>query len=315
MILRVGDRSLRPVVQKSRRNPDRTYRVFISYKHSDPDTFGSDGEFARWLQKQLQSYSFPRKLIGLNTSAGTVPVRLGSVFRDEDYLPAGPELDALIEHALTNSENLVVLCSPAGAVSPWVNKEIAFFKKLQARAAKDSEISRRVFALIVEGEAHSSDPALECFPPALKVQVDEAGHLTSIPSNPLAPDIRRDGRENAVLRLIAGLFGLDFEDLVAREEQRRREFRRRSILLLSAGVVLSALAIAGLAGSAFLSWRNALARSDLIAANAGQAILGNKTEEVSLSVLHLLRHRPGASCRCAPLLSKRSPQPCWPPKT
>jgi WD40 repeat protein len=271
---------LKPIsAAKRRRAEERAYRVFISYKHSDPSTLGSDGEFARWLQRRLETYSFPRKLVGVATSVGVVPARLGSVFRDEDYLPAGPELDLLIERALRGSENLVVLCSPAAAASPWVSKEIAFFKSLQVQAANGDGTRRQVFALIVDGEPHASDPKLECFPPALRVQVDAAGHLTSIPSNPLAPDIRRDGRDNAVLRLVAGLFGLDFEDLIAREEQRRREFRRRSIMLLSLGIVLSALAIAGLVGTAFLGWRNALARSDLIAANAGQVMLDNRTEE------------------------------------
>jgi WD40 repeat protein len=264
---------------KRQRTEERAYRVFISYRHSDPATVGSDGEFARWLQRRLETYSFPRRLVGVTTSAGVIPARLGLVFRDEDYLPAGPELDLLIERALRGSENMVVLCSPAAAASPWVNKEIAFFKALQAEAANGDGTKRQILAVIIDGEPHASDPKLECFPPTLKVQVDAAGHLTSIPSNPLAPDIRRDGRDNAALRLIAGLFSLDFEDLVAREEQRRREFRRRSILLFSVGIMLTALAVAGLVGTAFLGWRNALARSDLIAANALQALLNNKTEE------------------------------------
>lgn len=109
-------------------------------------------------------YSFPRKLVGVATSLGIVPDQLGLAFRDEDYLPAGPALDSLIERALRNSENLVVLCSPAAAASPWVGKEIAFFKALQVQAIGDGN-SRRVFALIVSGEPNASDPKLECFPP------------------------------------------------------------------------------------------------------------------------------------------------------
>jgi hypothetical protein len=92
---------LKPVVAAKRwRAEERTYRVFISYTHSDPTMLGLDGEFAQWLQRRLETYSFPRKLVGVATSVGIVPARLGSVFRDENYLPAGPDLDFLIERAL-----------------------------------------------------------------------------------------------------------------------------------------------------------------------------------------------------------------------
>ena len=50
-------------------------------------------------------------------------------------------------------------------------------------------------------------PARECFPPALRFEVDAAGELTDRPAEPIAADLRpeADGKDNARLKLIAGM--------------------------------------------------------------------------------------------------------------
>jgi tetratricopeptide (TPR) repeat protein len=68
-------------------------------------------------------------------------------------------------------------------------------------------------------------------PPALRFQVDASGHPTEEPAEPIAADLRpeADGKDNAKLKLIAGLLGVPFNDLRHREliaARRRRHVRQ-----------------------------------------------------------------------------------------
>ena len=77
---------------------------------------------------------------------------------------------------------MIVVCSPDSAKSRYVNEEILLFKKLNR--------TQRIFPIVVAGEPNSSDESIECFPPALKYEVDEAGNVTQILAGPLAADAR-----------------------------------------------------------------------------------------------------------------------------
>src|SRR5262249_53421589 len=156
--------------------------------------------------------------------------RLGKMFRDEEELAAAAELGPKIEQALKSSDVLIVICSPNSAKSKWVNQEIAAFKKL---GRED-----RVFALIVDGAPHGS-PETECFPEALKHTL--AGDL----AEPLAVDVRKFGRADAALRLIAGMLDIGYDDLHQREVRRRRAELFRAQALFVSGLVLTVAALAG----------------------------------------------------------------------
>lgn len=177
-----------------------TYRAFISYSHADHD-------HAVWLHKALERYRVPRRLAGADGRK-----RLGRVFRDEEELAAAAELGPKIEAALKGSDVLIVVCSPRSAKSKWVNQEIEAFKRLGRE--------HRVFALIAEGTPHGAPDAAgaetECFPPALKVTAD--GGV----AEPLAVDVRKFGREDAVLRLVAGMLDVGYDDLRQRHERQRQ---------------------------------------------------------------------------------------------
>ena len=112
------------------------YRAFISYSHSDK-------RIAQWLHRALERYRLPKKLIGRETSLGPVPTRLSPIFRDQDELPASGNLGAELRQALSRSQFLIVICSPASARSKWVNEEILQFKLMHG--------ADKVLALIVEG--------------------------------------------------------------------------------------------------------------------------------------------------------------------
>lgn len=188
------------------------YWAFLSYSHHDKAV-------AKRLQRQLETYRLPRRLVGRETSEGPVPARVLPVFRDRDELHAGADLKSSVQDALSRSRWLIVVCTPDAARSPWVNREIIEFKKLRGE--------RHVLALIVRGEPFASDmtgrEAEECFPPALRRALTPDGAAEGEPLEPIAADMRKhgDGPQRAMLKLLAGMVGVSFDDLVRRDLQRR----------------------------------------------------------------------------------------------
>jgi tetratricopeptide (TPR) repeat protein len=160
--------------------------------------------------------------------------KLPPVFQDREELASSADLAKSVRDALEQSGTLIVICSPNGAQSRWVNEEIRTFRAL-GRAD-------RIQCLIVAGEPHAArnpalDSKLECFPPAV---FEDANF------EPLAADLRpgMDGKQAAKLKLLAGLMGVGYDDLRQREAERRQ---RRLGTIAAASVaglmITSALAI------------------------------------------------------------------------
>ena len=193
--------------------PAFRFHAFLCYSHRD-------SEWADWLHRAIEDYPIPSRLVGLTTGAGVIPARLAPVFRDRDELPSATDLSAKVSDALAQSASLVVICSPHAAQSRWVNEEVRAFLRL-GRA-------HRVFCLIVDGEPGASAWAgrehAECLPPALTHRFDAAGNDTGERFEPIAADARpgKDGRSNARTKIVAGLLGVDLDDLRQRERSRRR---------------------------------------------------------------------------------------------
>jgi WD40 repeat protein len=209
---------------------ENKYWVFISYSHADES-------WADWLHKALERYRIPRRLVGRQTAFGIIPKRLFPVFRDRDELPGAPSLPDKIEEALANSGSLVVICSPRSAVSQWVDKEITSYKQMGGAG--------RLFCLLVDGEPNASDHPeqglLEAFPVALRYEVGKDGKRVRLDTEPIAVDVRKgkDTRTKAKIRLLAGILGLDFDELWRRD--RRRKFWRRIQLATVGALVLLTL--------------------------------------------------------------------------
>lgn len=247
------------------------YRAFVSYSHADK-------EFGRWLHNRLESYRFPKQSVGRATERGAVTVRLGRLFRDEAEAGAADNLAAIIENALDNAQDMIVICSPKSARSPWVDKEIRYFKAKRPDG--------QVFAVILDGVPNSNDPETECFPPALKYAVGADLELrTDHREEPLAANAAADGREDAALRLLAGLSGLTFNDLRDREAQRVRAQRRRAALTMAAALVLIGLAGVGLTLAGMQTWANEINRSKVLAAQAERALDEHETDRAMLLLL------------------------------
>lgn len=197
------------------------YRAYISYSHRDET-------WAAWLHHALESYRIPGHLVGNETSVGEVPARIRPVFRDRDDLSSATDLGHTVKQALADSENLVVVCSPAAAASKWVGEEIRQFASL-GRAD-------RIFCIIVDGEPADDGSVSACFPPALA----EIGH-----QEPLAADVRKwaDGKQVAKLKLIAGLLGIRLDELRQRDLQRRRKRQVITGLGVAAALTLAIITV------------------------------------------------------------------------
>lgn len=174
------------------------YRAFISYSHAD-------APFAAWLHRKLEAWRLPD---------GT---RLTPIFIDRAELPAGPDLPAQVRAALERSDNLIVIASPAARASQWVAQEIALFREHYP--------DRAILTALIDG-----DPA-EAFPAPL---TEHAGRI----HEPLAADFRKgqDGRQLALLKIVAGLSGLPLDRLVQRDAQARQ---RRVMMVTAAALILS----------------------------------------------------------------------------
>lgn len=177
------------------------FRAYVSYSHCDE-------RWAKWLHRALESYRVPRKLVGTKTAAGEVPSRIKPVFRDRDDLSSASDLSGVVQQALTDSENMIVICSPDSAASHWVNEEIRQFAALGR--------SKQIFCVIVDGDPGTVESESTCFPSALA----EIGL-----KEPLAADIRKwaDGKRLSKLKLVAGMLGLPLDQLRRRDLQKRQK--------------------------------------------------------------------------------------------
>ena len=207
-------------------NSDFKYWAFISYSHADE-------EWAKWLHKSIETYRVPRKIVGRETPQGQIPKRLFPVFRDREELPGASDLGGKLQEALRTSRSLIVICSPKSAVSKWVNEEVKTYKTLG--------LADRVFCLITDGEPNTAPDSglLEAFPQAVRFQVTAEGEVTEKPAEPIAADARpgKDGKPNALLKLLSGIMGVGYDELRQRERQRQRQ-RRLRLSAATVGVLL-----------------------------------------------------------------------------
>ncbi|MGB5544440.1 MAG: toll/interleukin-1 receptor domain-containing protein [Gammaproteobacteria bacterium] len=215
--------------------PGFRYRAFLSYSHVDR-------RWGRWLMRKIETYRVPKRLVGRGTACGKIPARLAPIFRDRDELSSAGQLGERIDVALRDSQALIVIASPASAASNWVNEEILRFKRLGGEA--------RIHCFIVDGDPDADGPE-NCFAPALRRRMGADGELSDALVELVAADARSagDGRQRALTKLIAGLLGVDYDDLRQRELTRRN----RRLVAISAASAVGMLVTATLAGLAVVA--------------------------------------------------------------
>lgn len=205
------------------------YAAFVSYRHTEPDK-----SWAKWLVETLETYKVPKAL-----RERGYPTKIGKLYRDEDEAHAGAVLGDHIATALDQSRALIIVCTSNTQASPWVEREIEYFRSLGR--------GDRIFCLLAEGEPETS------FPKSLLQRVSDRSDALAGPSanQGVAADVRptKNAKTNirkrdAALRLISGILGCKFDDLKRRDEERERKRRQRN--WIAAGVAFLAVATSGL---------------------------------------------------------------------
>ena len=87
------------------------YKAFISYSHR------TDRTLAPAVQSALNRFARP-----------WYRLRWVRIFRDDTDLGVSPHLWSSIQEALTRSEHFLLLASPQAAASPWVRKEVEYWR-------------------------------------------------------------------------------------------------------------------------------------------------------------------------------------------
>ena len=256
------------LLREGERGGYRTVQVpaFVSYSHRDK-------AWAEWLHRALEHFRIDPDLVGRASPAGPVPRRLRPIFHDREDFSAGHSLTEQTRAALEGSQFLIVICSPNAAKSHYVNEEIRHFKAIGRGA--------HVIAVIIDGEP--GDAERECFPPALRVMIAPDGTPTRAPEEPIAADARRegDGKRVALLKVVAGLIALPFDDV------RKREAIADNRRIKIAAAAVAVVAMLGMAAGYFV-WDRQSRNDEMVA-------IAKKTESTNQATQELVRQLLAAS--------------------
>lgn len=189
---------------------DFEFYAFINYQRRDQ-------KWAKWLQSNLESFQLPSDM---SEEHPQLPKRLYPIFLDTRDLICG-DISANLSKAATNSQYLIVICSPTSAKSHWVGETINQFKSLGR--------TNRIIPLIVEGEPHSSNPDSECLHPAL---MDDAMELLTV-------NVQKSGKTHVLAQLIASILDVRVDSIY--QHLRRRQKQKAIAIIIIAALLLAPL--------------------------------------------------------------------------
>ena len=119
------------------------YDAFISYRHVEPDL-----TIAEILHDMIEKFNIPKHLRTVSNDENSINDKhIFRVFRDHEELST-KDLSTMIEEAIANSENLIVICSKRTSLSPWCRKEVQLFKKIHG--------ANNIIPILIEGEPDES---------------------------------------------------------------------------------------------------------------------------------------------------------------
>ena len=115
------------------------YDAFISYRHIEPDL-----TIAKILHEMIEKFNIPKHLRTVSNDENSINDKhIFRVFRDREELST-KDLSTMIEEAIANSKNLIVICSKRTSLSPWCRKEVQLFKKIHG--------VNNIIPVLIEGE-------------------------------------------------------------------------------------------------------------------------------------------------------------------
>lgn len=115
------------------------YDAFISYRHIEPDL-----TIAKILHEMIEKFNIPKHLRTVSNEENSIDDKHAfRVFRDREELST-KDLSTMIEEAIANSKNLIVICSKRTSLSPWCRKEVKLFKKIHG--------VNNIIPVLIEGE-------------------------------------------------------------------------------------------------------------------------------------------------------------------
>ena len=119
------------------------YDAFISYRHIEPDLI-----IAKILHEMIEKFNIPKHLRTVSNDENSINDKyIFRVFRDHEELST-KDLSTMIEEAIANSKNLIVICSKRTSLSPWCRKEVQLFKKIHG--------VNNIIPVLIEGEPDES---------------------------------------------------------------------------------------------------------------------------------------------------------------
>ena len=119
------------------------YDAFISYRHIEPDL-----TIAKILHEMIEKFNIPKHLRTVSNDENSINDKhIFRVFRDREELST-KDLSTMIEEAIANSKNLIVICSKRTSFSPWCRKEVQLFKKIHG--------VNNIIPVLIEGEPDDS---------------------------------------------------------------------------------------------------------------------------------------------------------------
>lgn len=196
------------------------YDAFISYRHCPLDMY-----IAKSIHKRLESFKLPKSVTEKVKAKGK-KTKIDRVFRDQDELPLADNLSDPIDVALTNSDFLIVICTPRLPESQWCRKEITSFIEKHDRD--------HILAVLAEGEPYESFP-YELTHEEITITGPDGATTTEVRElEPLAADVRGKNKretekmlDDAAVRLCAGIFELNYDDLKQRHKEQQIKKRIR----------------------------------------------------------------------------------------
>jgi hypothetical protein len=171
-------------------NQEFKYKAFISYNHKD-------SKEAISLHRRIEAYRIPKAV--RKTTSPEFPKRIKPVYLDNDESNPGKDLNDVMSGFLNESDSLIVVCSPNSAKSEYVDFEVNTFK----------DKNRKIIPYIIAG-CPSDDPEKNCYPHSLNKKT--TGIL-----------LEELGRQKALVKVVAGIFDIDFDTFWRRHKRREKE--------------------------------------------------------------------------------------------